>query len=413
MPDYDCVIVGSGHNALICALALSAAGQQVLVLEKAEKIGGAMRTAELTLPGFQHDVCATNVGRLRLCPVYQAHKTRFEELGVRFINNQHAFASAFDHGRPACVFTDRATTEAGIASFSQADLSGWRALAQIYESGAKQISGLQQSAFPSAQMWKVLGRLALKPGVSSTLLKLALITPRSFIDRYIGSAQVKSLIAPWALHSDFGPDTRGGAAFAFVMAMTGYANGISIAAGGAGKITEALRLLIEENGGRILSSAEVTRIHVRGGGAAAVETAAGDVISAATIVAGVTPHNLFGRIVSVDDVPAGFMARIRRFRYGIGTFVLHLALAGKLQWRAASMLSDFNTVHIGATVEELDLTYRQSLVGLIPSRPLLIVSQPSSLDPKSLAGWATRCAHPLSGIPGAYFRRCRRSNPGP
>lgn len=190
------------------------------------------------------------------------------------------------------------------------------------------------------------------------------------------------MILPWSFHSDFGPDVGGGAAFAFVTAMSAQQQGLGIAAGGAESITRALRVLLERRGGVIRRQMEVTRIHVRQGAAAAVETRSGEQISASrAIVASVTPRNLFGGLVAAADLPAGFMRRIRGFRYGIGTFIVQLALSSRLAWRDAEELCDFNTVHIGWAAEDLARTYEQSLAGLIPDRPLLIVSQTTHTDP--------------------------------
>jgi phytoene dehydrogenase-like protein len=280
------------------------------------------------------------------------------------------------------VFANDTATEAAMASFSDTDLSGCREAVALYRKTAKKLLALQQTALPSSEMVRQFGRIAASPVDAERLCRILLSYSRQFVDRYFRSDEVKGLIAPWAFHSDYGPDVPGGAAFAFVTALSSFENGISISEGGAGRISEALRTLIIENGGKIQTDSEVTRIHIRRGAAVAVTTANGDVISASqAIIAGVTPRNLFGRLVRDGEAPTGFFRRIRRFRYGIGTFVLHLALSHRLEWRAAENLSEFNTVHIGGGVEQLARTYQQSLAGQIPERPLLIVSQPTSIDP--------------------------------
>jgi phytoene dehydrogenase-like protein len=126
----------------------------------------------------------------------------------------------------------------------------------------------------------------------------------------------------------------------------------------------------------------VRSIIVRNGTAHAIRTGTGQEISAAHgIVAGVTPRVLFGGLVGADDLPSGFRRRIARFYYGIGTFVVHLALSEALQWQRRPELRGFNTVHIGAEAGTLRRTYQQCLDGQIPEHPLLIVSQPTCVDP--------------------------------
>ena len=382
MADCDAIIIGSGHHGLVCALALAAAGWRVVVLERSPEIGGCLRTAEVTLPAFKHDLFATNVGRFGVSPTFRQFRAEFDRLGVRFRSNQFSFASVYSDGRAARVSTDAETTEQEMASFSHADLVGWRDSLALYRRTASKFLPLQSTVLPSGEMALHFGRIVASPADAVRLSRILWESARHFVDRFFQSREIKGLIAPWAFHSDYGPDVRGGATFSFITAMSSYVNGISIAEGGAGRITDALRILINNLGGTVLPNMEVARVHVRGGTAVAVETTKGDVLSASKgIIASVTPQHLFGRLIRDGEAPAGFLRRIRRFRYGIGTFVVHLALDRKLEWRAAEGLSDFNTVHIGGDLEDLARTYQQSLAGQIPDRPLLIVSQPTSIDP--------------------------------
>jgi phytoene dehydrogenase-like protein len=235
---------------------------------------------------------------------------------------------------------------------------------------------------PSRAAWRHASGMAKSPGDAMRILRILAQSPQAMVSSFVQAPELQALVLPWSFHSDFGPDVRSGAVFAFVTAFAAQQRGIGIVAGGAGRITDALCVLIERRGGTILPKTEVSGIIVRDGVAAAIRTTNGREISASHgIIASVTPRTLFGRLVAAQHLPAGFRRRIARFRYGIGTFIVHLALSEPLQWRARPELRGFNTVHIGAEAETLRRTYRQCLAGHIPEHPLLIVSQPTAVDP--------------------------------
>ena len=187
---------------------------------------------------------------------------------------------------------------------------------------------------------------------------------------------------PWGYHLDFAPDIPGGAVFAFVAAQSGYIGGMPIVEGGAGRIIGALRAMIEKAGGRIVTGADVTRIVVKKGHAVAVRTNTGDEIAAKrAVIANVTTRNLFTRFVDADDLDSRFRMRAERYRYGPGTFVVHLALSRLPAWKAADDLNQFNYIHVNGSEAEIAETYRQSLRNFLPARPLLVVSQTTPSDP--------------------------------
>jgi phytoene dehydrogenase-like protein len=383
MADYDAIIVGAGHNGLVVALCLARAGWRVLVVEQALNIGGAVQTAEITLPGFKHDLFASNLTLFTASPAYREFKSEFDLLGLRFLSNNCPFASAYADGQTARVYRNPEATELEMARFSAEDLAGWRSAVVLFKQSAPNFLPLQFTTFPSFDMVRQLGRI-LGDGPSGAL-KLARIlsqTPRQFVDRYFTSPEVKGLFTPWAFHVDYGPDIRGGAIFALVSAMSAYLRGMHVAEGGAGQVIAAIRTLLEKRGGHILTATMVTKVQVSEGRAVGIETARGDVITAGkAVIANVTPRKLFGGLVSSDDLPSGFFRRIGRFRYGVGTIVVHLALDRKLEWKAAENLSDFNYIHLCGTGEEIADAYAQSTSGKIPTRPMMIVSQTSQVDP--------------------------------
>src|SRR5262245_6122573 len=115
MADYDAIVVGAGHNGLVCALYLMRAGWRVAVLEANDQIGGGLRSGELTLPGFCHDHYATNLGAFAASPVYQDLKADFEAHGVRLLRSDKPYAGVQD-GQALRVYTDTERTEAQFAA---------------------------------------------------------------------------------------------------------------------------------------------------------------------------------------------------------------------------------------------------------------------------------------------------------
>ena len=270
-----------------------------------------------------------------------------------------------------------------MARLSPGDLTGWRGAAAYYSQMAPAFLPLHTMPLPSGAMLRQLARISMRgPTATLATARLAVDSLRQFVDRRFYSNEAKGLFSPWAFHLDFGPDIRGGAMFAFVSAMSAYFRGIVIAEGGAGKLFAAVRSLIEQAGGEIRTGTKVTAVEIRNGQAVGVKLERGETITAAkTVIANVAPLRLFGNLVPSEHVPSGFLRRITQFRHAVGTFVVHLALSARLQWRAAADLSEFNYVHLNGTPEDIEQTYTQALRGQIPARPMLIVSQTSQVDP--------------------------------
>lgn len=381
MADYDAVIIGAGHNALVCALYLAKAGWRVLVLERGSEIGGALRSAEVTLPGFVHDLYATNVGQFAVSPVYEDFAAEFAKLGLQFLAGPCPYATAFDDGKALRVYQDPERTEQEIATYSATDAAAWRELVDLYKRTAPHFLPLFFTALPStAAALHAAKLIGLSPRSAWSLGRVLKDTPRAFVDRRFETPQAKALLVPWAYHMDAGPDTRGGATFAYVAGLSGHLRGLSVAKGGAGAITHTLERVAVSLGVEIRTSSEVEAIRIENGEAKGVTVIGGDTIDADCVIASVTPRHLFGGLVSDAHLPSGFRRRIKAYRYGPATFVIHLALDRPLQWRAADDLGDFNYVHLCGLTEEVARTYADSLDGRLSERPMLVVSQTTPVD---------------------------------
>jgi phytoene dehydrogenase-like protein len=381
--DFDAIIVGAGHNGLVCALYLAKAGYRVLVLEQAADVGGACRSAEVTLPGFTHDLFATNFTLFTASQAYRDFGADLEALGVRFLSNAQPFATGYAGGRAARVFTSEEETERAVADLASDDRAAWQHLVGFFKKTAPRFLPLHSTPAPSIKMLRQIGRIAAgPPSETIALARLLFETPRQFLDRHFQSPEVKGLFLPWAFHLDYGPDVRGGAAFAFISAMSAHLRGIRIIEGGASRLTRALQVLIERHGGQVRTNSNVvsidsqrnrvTGVRIEGGAAA---------VSSRVVIANVAPGKLFGTLVDRSVLPSGFYRRMSGFRHGVGTFVVHLALGQQLDWKAGGDLADFNYVHLYGTAPEIERAYAEASAGLLPARPMLIVSQTTQVDP--------------------------------
>lgn len=383
MADYDAIIVGAGHNGLVCAAYLARAGWKVLVLERADEVGGGLRSGEVTLPGFCHDRYATNVGLFAGSPIYAELKSDFDTRGVRFLRSERSYASV--HGSGAVrVFTDLERTLEDVGAISRLDAEGWRRLVDFYKQVAPLLQPLFFTEMPSAAMVRHVARLISGCGFrnAARLARLARRSTHDFARSFVHSPEMIGVLESWGYHLDFGPYVKGGALFAFVAAMSGQVHGMTLVEGGAGRITIALREIIEAANGTVITGSEVTKVIVRKCCAAAVRTSEGQEIAASrAIIANITTRNLFAKLVDASELPTRFLQRSLVYRYGPGTFILHLALDRLPEWRAAGDLSAFSYVHVNGSEAEIDNTYRHSLAGILPARPLLVVSQTTSLDP--------------------------------
>ena len=159
MADADVIVIGSGHNGLVAALTLAKAGASVVVLEQASEIGGATRSAEVTLPGYIHDLFATNFTLFTESPAYREFQAELAKLGVNFLSTDQPYASGYDGGRAARVFLDEERTEREIGRLSAPDRKAWRDAVSFYKRTAPRFLPLQSQPMLSAVMFRQIGRI--------------------------------------------------------------------------------------------------------------------------------------------------------------------------------------------------------------------------------------------------------------
>ncbi|MEM5472355.1 NAD(P)/FAD-dependent oxidoreductase [Hoeflea sp. AS60] len=381
--EYDAIIVGSGVNSLACAVHLGAKGWRVGVFEQAETAGGAIKTLELTESGFRHDWAAMNLSLFAGSGFFKAYGEDLIGRGLEFAPASHCFASVFDDGKWLGVSTGPGETRARIAALSEADAKVWDQLCADFPGTAEYVFALLGNPMQMHIQGKLLAKALFRKGFSWTadLVRLLLSTPRKWLSETFESDQVRATMAAWGMHLDFAPDMAGGAVFPYLESMANQNFGMVIGKGGADTVTRALVSKIEASGGEVHCGSKVARVIREGGKAAGVELADGTKIKAKkAVIANVAPSGLMS-LLEGGSGDAGFDQKMTKFVHAPGTMMIHLALDGLPDWKASEELKTFAYVHIAPSLDQMARTYQQAVAGLLPDEPILVVGQPTTVDP--------------------------------
>jgi phytoene dehydrogenase-like protein len=343
----DAVIVGSGPNGLAAAIELARAGASVRVLEARDEIGGGIRSAELTLPGFVHDVCSGCHPMGVLSPFFRS--LPLSEHGLRWIHPPASVAHPLD-GEPA-VLLRRSLPE--TASDLGADAAAYEKLFTPFLRAPHELLAdlLGPLRFPRHPIR--LARFGL-PGL--------LPAATAFRARFRGK-RARALLAGCAAHSILPLERPLTAAVGTLFAFTGHVTDWPVAAGGSQAIGAALASYLKSLGGAVETGRPVRSL--------------ADLPPARVVVLDTSPAQLAD--IGGSALPASYVRRLRRYRYGPGAFKLDWALDGPIPWRDPRCL-DASTVHLGGTLEEIAAGEAAVWRGEHPERPFVLVVQQSQFD---------------------------------
>jgi phytoene dehydrogenase-like protein len=334
------VVIGSGPNGLAAAILLARAGRGVTVYEAAARIGGGVRSEELTLPGFVHDVCSAVYPMAIASPCFEMFPMAAH--GLEWIHPAAPLAHPLDDG--TAVMLER-SVEATARNLNE-DGAAWRSLME-----------------PFAAAWSELQRDLLSPLLRVPRHPLsmarfgihALRSARALSESHFRGVRARALFAGIAAHSFLSLEDRASAAIGMALAVAGQGSGWPIPRGGSQSIADALAGYFRSLGGEIVTSSAVTELP-----------------DAPIVMCDITPRQLIA--LTGSRLPEAYRRSLEAYRYGPGVFKVDWALDAPVPWRAAEC-SRAATVHLGGTLDEIAQWER-----CYQGRPFVLAAQPSLFD---------------------------------
>jgi len=397
----DAVVIGAGPNGLTAAIRLAQAGRSVVVCEAKDAIGGAVKTQELTLPGFRSDTFSAVYPAAAASPVFQ--RMPLAEHGLEWVHPQAAMAHPMPDGRAGALYRDLQQTADSLNELHPGDGDAWKRWATPYVENFAVVRQVMLGGFPP-----MLGglRLALVMRLEGILdfLRLLLLPAEQLAQELFTSSHARAWLYGSVLHGDVPPSEPGSGIAGAYLQLLGHAAGWPSPRGGAGALTDALASYLRSLHGEIRVSTPVTRIVSDGRQVMGVATAGGDRLRARTVIATTTPHGLIDLVG--DRMPSAYATKLARFRYGPRTVKVDWALDGPVPWKATEA-SYAGTVHVGGEPDAVAAQTTAIRENRIPERPFLLFGQQSVADPsRAPAGkhtaWAyTRVPKRISGAQAA------------
>ncbi|MBJ6799899.1 NAD(P)/FAD-dependent oxidoreductase [Geomonas sp. Red259] len=346
--DMDAVVVGSGPNGLAAALTLARAGLSVTVVEAAATIGGGTRSEELTLPGFLHDVCSAIHPLGVASPFFKS--LPLSEHGLAWLYPEVQLAHPLPDGEAALLLQDLEQT----ASLLGQDGASYRRLFA-----------------PLVERWDDLAPDLLAPlhfprhPVATALFGVKALFPAHLLSRLVfKNAPGRALFCGMSAHAFLPLEHPLTSAFGMILGTLGHAVGWPVAEGGSRSLAAALASCLRSMGGEIVTGCAVKSL--------------ADLPAARIVLLDITERQF--EAIAGPRLPAGYLRRLQRYRYGPGVFKIDWALDGPIPWTMANCRRAA-TVHVGGTAEEITAGEAEIWRGVHPERPFVLVAQPTLVDP--------------------------------
>lgn len=382
METFDVIIIGSGHNALVTAAYLTRAGRSVLVLEKNDRPGGFLRTEELTLPGFKHDVFAAAHPLFTTGPAYAELREDLEARGLRYLNTNLPTGVSMEDGRTAVLPSSFEELIAEVERLAPGDGGALAGMFEQLNPYVNDVFGLFNMDLSSAEAAPILKRLLHEErGAGYSPFAASLVSTARNTVSSLKSPVTQSMLASWVTHLGRTPDEVGSGIWVPLTVMALMGGGMPTPEGGSEKLVQALSQLIKDQGGEILTHTHVERILVENGRANGVRTSMGKKYRAKqAVVASTTPDQLYLSLLADTEISPPLRAQARQYRYGRGCVQIHLALSEPPNW-PDKRFNGVGQPHLTDGLDGFTLAIAQGAANLLPSNPTFTVDCSTNLDP--------------------------------
>ena len=389
---YDSIVIGGGHNGLVCAAYLARAGQSVLVLERRHVLGGAAVTEEV-YPGFKYSVCSYVVSLLRPEIIRDLQLSRF---GLEILPLECSFTPQLD-GPGLVRWPDADKTRREIAQFSQRD-------AEIYPEFGREMMKVGRMVKPILEMTPP-DLSSLRPGSLKDMLKLGRLfgelteaerilqakmftmSAVDFLDEWFEADLLKATMGVSGIIGTFQGVRSPGTAYVLLHHYMGEIDGAfrawGLSKGGTGQISNAIADSARHLGAEIRTEAGVSEVMVRGGRARGVVLEDGTEILANNVVSGLDPHRTFLKLCDPSDLDADFLSSIQRFKMRGSSGKVNLALDRfpEFTCRPGDGLHVRGDMAIAPSVDYLERAFDEAKYGDFSKRPFMNVVIPTLMDP--------------------------------
>jgi phytoene dehydrogenase-like protein len=395
MSSYDVVIVGGGHNGLVCAAYLARAGLRTLVLERRHLVGGAAVTEE-PWPGYRVSTASYVVS---LLPERIVRELALPSFGYQVYPLDPAYFAPFLDGSGILVWEDPAAAAEEIGRISRADGAAYLEYCRDVAAMADVIRPLLHKIPPDPALRSahdlpaaasMLGFLLRRRGAAASLVDLMTMSCADFLSRYFKDERILGALAPGGVIGMWGGPMSPGSAYVLLHHRMGEVDGIGgcwgVARGGMGAVSEAIAGAARAAGAVIETSSEVVSIDVAAGSGrvTGVTLASGRSVSAPVVVSGVHPETTFLSMVGEKHLPDALVTDIRRFRTRSPAAKVNLALSGLPSFTARPG-NELGPQHpefiISPTLEYLERAWDAAKYGQPSPRPMIDCVIPSTKDP--------------------------------
>lgn len=341
----DAIVVGSGPNGLTAAILLARAGLSVQLYEASDTVGGGMRSAELTLPGFTHDVCSAIHPFGYASPVFRQFP--LEQFGLKWLWSPAAVAHPLDDGR---AITLELPTDETCRQFPE-DAQTYK---KLFDPAAEALNDFLDAG---------LTKLARHAPSNAHLGVLALRSAHGVIDGRFYSTAARALLAGNAGHALLPLEKASSFGIVLGLVTAGHGVGWPFPEGGSQKLADALAAYFRSLGGEIITSTRIRSLH--------------ELPPSLAVLLDVPPRQVLD--ICGERLPPMYSKVLSNFRHTMGVFKIDFALSEPVPWRSPEA-KRAATLHLGGTLEDIAFGERELWFGRIPDRPMVLAAQHTLFD---------------------------------